>query len=142
RAMQDYLDMPNPRGRELALLVDLKPRLGEGERVVAVGTPEPRKARFLTGFAAAKERLEGQIKPARHVLQDLRGDWAQGGAVLLEHRIGGLLPIAGKRRALLLIRLLAHFQQVVIKPTALMQRLVEPGFLFLRGENPIHQHFT
>src|SRR5258708_31650261 len=103
RAMQDHLDMPTTRGRELALPVDLKTRLGEGERVVAVCSTKTRKPRLLTSFAAAKEGFEGQINTYRHVLQDLRVDSAQRGTFLLEHRIGGLLPIARKRRALLLI---------------------------------------
>ncbi len=142
RAVQDHLDMPNARGIQLALLINLKTALRVGERVVAISTTETRKARGLISLVPSEESFEGQINTNGYILKDLRMDGVEGGAFLFQYWIGGLLPIARKRRALLLIGLLALFQQVVIQPTALKECFVEFGFLLLCWIDPIQQRFT
>src|SRR5258707_10551502 len=92
RAMQDHLDMPNTRGRELALPLDLKTRLGEGERVVAVCSTKTRKPRLLTSFPASKKGFKAKTNTNPHFLQDLRGASVQRGTFFLEHRLVAFLP--------------------------------------------------
>ncbi len=140
--MQDDLDMTDARSKELALCIDLKATLRIGQAIIAINSTEAGIARLLSCEASAKERLEGQIETYSHILQDLRVNRVQRGALLFQQRIGGLLLIARQALPLLLIRAFAFFKQMVIEPTTLLKSFVEPGLLLLRWENAVLKHFT
>ena len=140
--MQDDLEVSNPRSIQLALLVQLEPRLWVGEAVIAVLPLETWEARFLfMGFDSAKEGFHGKIKPYGYVLQDLRMDSGQGGTFLFQYRKGSDLPIATEAFTFLLIGILTISKQVIIEPTTLFQGFVEPVFLFLGWIYPIRKRF-
>src|SRR5712692_6154699 len=140
--MQDDLDMTDARSKELALCIDLKATLRIGQAIIAINSTEAGIARLHSCEASAKERFEGQIETHSHILQDLRVNRVQRGALLFQHRIGGLLLITRQALPLLLIRAFAFFKQMVIEPTTLMKCFVEPGLLLLRWENAVLKHFT
>ena len=142
RTVQDNPDMPNTRGIEFALLVNLKTALWIGERVIAVTSTKTRKARCFSRFTPSEECLKSEINTHRYILKDLRVDCIERGTFLFQHRIGGLLSIARQAFACLLIRRLAHFKQVIIEPTTFRERFVQLGFLLLGWVYPIQKHFT
>ena len=140
--VQDDCEMTNTRGREFALRINLKARLGRGETSIPVSCTETRIPRIFSCFAASKEGLKGQVKTHGHILQDLRVDRLQGGTFLFQQRIGGLLLVARQTPGLVLIRCFAFLKQMVIEPAALFECLVEPGFLLFGGIDAVLKHFT
>jgi hypothetical protein len=69
--MQDHFHRSN-FGKEQAVLPQRKPKLLEGETMVAIIATKPRIARFLSCLHSSKERLERQIHTLLDILQDLR----------------------------------------------------------------------
>jgi hypothetical protein len=119
--MQDHFHRSN-FGKEQAVLPQRKPKLLEGETMVAIIATKPRIARFLSCLHSSKERLERQIHTLLDILQDLR-----------EH-----LP---QFRMLLLPCPLASGQRLVVDPTAHLQRLQESGSLAPGGLKAILERF-
>jgi len=75
RAMVDHLETANLGEADPLIVSDTEARLCEGERVIAALALEARIARLLGILSqTAKEGLEGQFYPFRHILQDLRMD--------------------------------------------------------------------
>jgi hypothetical protein len=141
-AMQNNLDVSYARKSQLALLVDLEAKLRIGEAIVAIFATETGEAGFLTSFTPSEKGFKSKVNTNRNILQNLGMHTVQGGTFLFQHGIGGLLPIARERFALVFIGRLAHFKQVVIQPTAFIQGLVKHRFLLFRGINPILKHLT
>jgi len=142
RAMQDELDMPNARSKELALLVKLKAKLWIREAIITALALEAGMAWVFASFDAAEERLKSQIKPYSDMLQDLGVDGCEGGPFLFQDGIGGMLLVERQALTSLLIGGSALCKQVVIQPTALFKRLIELCFLLFCGVYPVPKHFT
>ncbi len=137
RAMIHHLDGTDFGEGDAAIMRDAKARLREGERVIASVPLEARVSRLFTCFDLSKKGLHTQINANRHILQDLGMNDLQRGTLLFQYRIGGLLPVARQTLALVLIRTLALFEQVVIQPSALFKCCLKRSQLVLRRENPI-----
>src|SRR5450755_170238 len=129
-AVRDHLDAANFREAHPVIMRDAKPRLREGETIVAIGPTEARVSRLLTRLEATEEGFHGEINAYRDILQHLGVDTFERGTLLFEQGEGVLLLIEREGFPRLLIRVLADFQQVVIEPTALKKRLVELVNLF------------
>ena len=142
-AMVDHLDTANLGEAQAVVMREAETALREGERVVPVLALETWKPRVLSVFShATEESLESQINPNGDVLQDLRMHRIQGRAFLFQDWKGGLLSVEREALTSLLIGLLALFEQVVIQPTTLFQRLVQLCRLVLSWKNPVLKHFT
>jgi hypothetical protein len=77
--VRDHLDTPNLRKCHTIIMGgrpgdgdNTETTLRKGEAIVAVTATETRVARLFTGFAASKERFEGQINTDGYILQHLR----------------------------------------------------------------------
>ncbi len=142
RTMQHHLDMADTGSVELPLRVNPKARLRIGETIIAALPLKTREPRLLGMRSQTSEKgFEGQVNTHCHILQDLRMDSGEGRAFLFQDRKGSDLPIATEAFPSLLIGFFPFFQQVVIEPTALFERLTQQGFLFLRWVNPVLKHF-
>ncbi len=141
-AVIDHLDAANFREADTMIMGDAKPRLREGETIVAVGPTEARVSWVLTRLAAAEEGFEGEVNADCNVLQHLGMHTFQRGALLFQKRESLLLLIEQEGLACLLIGGFAYFQQVIIQPTALRKRLVELMNLFLRWGDSVLVGFT
>ncbi len=142
RAMVDHLETANLGETHAVIVRDTEATLRKSETIVAVFAAKSGVARFLARFRATKERFECQVDTDGNVLQNLRVDPFEGGALLFQKGKGVLLLIKRKAFALLLIRGFAHFQQVVIEPTALVKCLIEHASLLFCGIYPIFVGFT
>ena len=119
--MVDHLDVANLGEHHPLVMRHGKAALREGEAVITVIPTEPGKTWGFSCFASSKKRFKCQINPYRDILQDLGMNSFQRGALLFQHRIGGLLPIERQGFPLLRVSRLALFQQMVIEPTTLIQ---------------------
>src|SRR5450755_475542 len=142
RAVIDHLDRAELREADPLVMGDAEAALREGERVIAVGSPEAWIAGLLACFQAAKERLHRLLDAHGHVLQDLGMHSLQAGTFDFEHGEGLLLLREREAFALLLIGSGAHFQQMIIEPPALSKGLVELLDLLLGGIEPVFEGFT
>ncbi len=142
RAVIDHLDRANLGERQPVSMRETEARLRKGEASIASLAFEAGIAWLFTCAASAKEGLERQINPDRHILQDLGMNRLKRRTFLFEERIGGLLLVARQALAILFVDFLAFVQQVVVEPTALFQCLVELMKLLLGWVEPILQHFT
>src|SRR5207249_2306131 len=141
-AVIDQLDMPNAKGIELVLLVNLEPRLREREAVISALALEAWEPRLFDVFSYATEKgFECQVNSYRDVLQDLGMDVTERRSFLFQYREGVDLLIKRQALACLLVGLLAHCKQVVIQPTALFKRLVEFYSLFFGRIETVLKHF-
>ncbi len=142
RTVIDHLDTADLGERHTIITRETEATLREGEAIIAVTASEARKTRIFTGFAASKERFEGQVKTDGDILQDLGVDTFKGGAFLFQERIGRLLLIARETFSCVRVGMLALLQQVVIQPTTLIKGFVECVNLLPGGINAILKHFT
>jgi hypothetical protein len=100
----------------------LEPRLLKGERIIQALALKAGVARFFTVLDTTKERLERQVYPLLHVLQDLGAlkatdrfqDWL-GGFPLREKLVG---IVQAQRLLLLFVGIFTNCQRVIIDPTA------------------------
>src|SRR5689334_24038687 len=105
--------------------------LRKGEAVVAPNATKARIPRLiLSRLYPAEERLEGQVQPHRHVLQDLRVDTGQRWALRFEHGQRRLLVVEAQRLLALLPGVAPFGQQVIPQPAALLQLPREEPLLF------------
>src|SRR5207248_319169 len=119
----------NPRQTH-ALAHHLESRLRIAEGIVASPTTKAGIARiFLTCSHATEERLEGQVHPHCHVLQDLAVYRGQTGTLLLKVWQCSLLVVQTGTSARLLIRCLAFFKKVVVQPATLIKNRVHDCLL-------------
>jgi hypothetical protein len=149
-AMVDHLDatdlgetdtvirLPSPADN----MGETEARLWEGEGVIPVLPLKAGIARFLSMFSeTAEECLESQVNAYRHVLQNLRMNARKRWTFLFKKRKGILLLKTGEGDTVSLIGSFAHFQQVVIEPTALIKSLVQLLDLFLGWIETVLVHF-
>ncbi len=141
RTVIHHLDGADFGECDTALMGDAEPALGKGEGVIASIALEARIPRLLTSFEATEERFHAQINANCHVLQHLRMDTIEGGALFFQHRIGRLLPVATQTLTLLEVRILAVLKQVVIQPPALFKGAFKACELVLRRKEPILKGF-
>jgi hypothetical protein len=120
---------------------DAKAALRERERVVAVMSAKPGKTRLLTRFPSTKECLKGEVNANSNILQDLRMDLFEGGTLLFQQWVRGLLPIARQTGPILLIGGFSLLKQVVVQPTAFIKRFIQLVGLLLCRENPVLKNF-
>ena len=108
--------------------------LRKGHRIIP---PIPTEARIprlgVASFAPPKVRLEGQVNPPRHVLQDVRMHGAECWAVRLQMWQSRLLPIVRQRLLSFLPPTFAFRKEVVVQATAFLQLTLQEVRLLLRG---------
>ena len=113
--------------------------LREGHRIIPPTTTEPWIAGFCPSFAAAKERLEGQIDTLGHVLQDLGMGSIQKGMCGFPWRQQTLRCKIRDRALFLFPRLLTHFERSVVDPTTCLKALFKGLLLCMcRTETVFH----
>ncbi len=132
-AMIHHFDAANFRKTNPLIMSDAEATLREGEAVIAIGPTKARIAWLVTGLDATKEGFECQIDANRDILKHLGMNLFESRALVLEHVKRLLLLIEREAGAVVLIGGFALFQQIVIEPTALLQRLVELFDLFFVG---------
>ena len=142
RAMVDHLDAADLGETDTVIMGETEARLWEGEGVIPVLALKAGIARFLSLFSeTAEECLESQVNAYRHVLQNLRMNARKRWTFLFKNRKGILLLKTGEGDTVSLIGSFAHFQQVVIEPTALIKSLVQLLDLFLGWIETVLVHF-
>lgn len=142
RTMQNNLDLSDARSVELALLIDLEPRLRVGEAVIAPLALKTWVPWLFSGFHPAEEGFHCQVKTHRDMLQDLGMHHCQRRTFSFEYREGSLLLVQGGASAFLLVGITPLLKQVIIEPTTLFQGCVELRFLFSGWVYPVLKHLT
>ncbi len=141
-AMVNHLETANLGEARAMIVRNTEATLRKSETIVAIRAPKPGVARFLARFHPTKECFKRQIDADRNILQDLRVDLFEGGALLFQKGEGVLLLIEREAGAVLRVGGFACFQQMVIEPTALIESLVELSGLFFRGIDTVLVGFT
>ena len=136
-AMIGHLDAPDFGEAHPIIMCDGETRLREGEGVIPSIAFKTWVARFLSRFASSEECFKRQVNTHCDILENLGVDAVESGTLFLQYRITGLLPITGQTPSLLFPRILALFEQMVIKPTAFIKGGLKRFQLFLRREYPI-----
>ncbi len=147
-AMIDHLDAPDLRENDtiimgsapLARRQDTKTTLREGETIIAITPAKAGITGVLTGLDSAKERLHGEVNPHSNILQDLRMNTGERRTLGFQYRIRGLLLIARKPFAGLLIRFLAFFKQVIVEPSAFIKGRIQLCSLLFCWVYPVLKH--
>ena len=143
RSVRDHLERANLREAHPISMSHAEARLREGEGVVSLLPTETGKPWIVSVFTeAAEEGFEGEVNAHRHVLKDLRVDGGERRAFGFESPKGGLLLVEREAFSFLCIRSFPLFKQVVIEPTALIKRFVEPVNLLLSGIHTVLKGFT
>lgn len=120
-------------GKKQTVIEKSKPRLFEGETVVAPVAFEARKPGGCPGFDPAEEGFEGQVHTLLGILQHLRMHLHQFWFALLPGSQQLMGIIQRERFMFLLPGVLASGQGFVVHPTAYFQRFLKQSTLASRG---------
>src|SRR5579875_369836 len=144
RAVVDDLQVAHMRHMQSVVLQSHAAvrQLGVGETRIASFASETREARGFPLLDATEERLKRQINAHGHVLQDLRVGDLQRRTLFFERRQVRLLLVQRERLLVAFPGGLTLFEQVVIKPTTLVERLEQDGLLRWRQIQSVLEGFT
>ncbi len=128
-----YLGKPN------RVFKKFEPGLGIGKRIVSELSPEPGVAWFFSRFNTAEECAERKVDPCRNILKALTEYIVQKSVFFFQVGQRVCLPIPGKTLFFGFPRSFTLFEEVIVKPTTGLQRLVKFCRLRLIRKYPVFE---